>query len=99
METKCWCSKTGLKLNAKHVISCCRKVSGEINARHDDVVNVLLNNNLIQRGMLSHEQKWEERKTIRTATDEITVGAEHSRSDEWKAKGRVAGARLKPDLA
>ena len=34
----------------------------------------------------------------KTARDEITVGTEHQRSDEWKGKGRVAGAKLKPDL-
>ena len=35
---------------------------------------------------------------VKTARDEITVGTEHPRSDEWKGNGRVAGARLKPDL-
>ena len=35
---------------------------------------------------------------MRTAPDEITIGTEHVRSDEWKNNGRVAGARLKPDL-
>ena len=60
-ESKCWCSKTGMTLNAKHNVSCCRKVSGcrkvrgENNARHDTV--------LIRRGLVSHEQKWEDRKT------------------------------------
>ena len=29
-------------------VSCCMKVSAEINARHDIVVNVLLNNILVQ---------------------------------------------------
>ena len=24
-ETKCWCSKTGMVLNTKHIIGCCRK--------------------------------------------------------------------------
>ena len=66
----------------KHIISCCKKVSGEINTRHDLVVNILLNNILIQRGLTMHEEKWEERKTVRTAHDEITVGTEHPRSDE-----------------
>ena len=56
-ETQCWCSKTGLPLNAKHIVSCCRKVSSEINARHDIVVNILLNNVLKQRGLITHEQK------------------------------------------
>ena len=78
------------QLNAKHVISCCKKVSSETNARHDIVVNILLNNILTQRGLISHEQKWEDRKTVRTARDEITVGTEHLRSDEWKNKGQVA---------
>ena len=91
-------SKSGTQLNAKHIVSCCKRVSAEINARHDIVVNVLLNNILVQRGLISHEQKWDERKTVRTPNDEITVGTEHVRSDEWKGKGRVAGARLKPDL-
>ena len=48
-ETKCWCNKAGLALNAKHIISCCKKVSVEINTRHDIVVNILLNNILRQR--------------------------------------------------
>ena len=97
-ETRCWCSDAGLPLNAKHIVSCYKKVSGEINTRHDIVVNVLLNNILVQRGLIPHEQKWEDRKTVRTPRDEITVGTENVRSDEWKNKGRVAGARLKPDL-
>ena len=97
-ETKCWCSRRGAQLNAKHIISCCRKVSGDINNRHDMVVNILLNNVLIQRGLITHEQKWEDRKMIRTAHDEITIGTEHWRSDEWRERGRVAGAKLKPDL-
>ena len=97
-QSKCWCTKTGLPLNAKHIISCCRKVAGEINARHDSVVTILLNNILLQRDLVSREQKWEERKMVRTLTDEITIGTEHWRSDEWKEKGRVSGAKLKPDL-
>ena len=28
---------------------------------------------------------------VRTDTDEITIGTEHWRSDEWKEKGRVSG--------
>ena len=35
---------------------------------------------------------------VRTSTDEITIGTEHWRSDEWKEKGRVRGAKLRPDL-
>ena len=35
---------------------------------------------------------------MRTQRDEITVGTEHPRSDEWREKGRVRGARLKPEL-
>ena len=46
--SKCLSSKTGLPLNAKHIVGCCRKVAGEINARHDIVVNILINI-LIQR--------------------------------------------------
>ena len=97
-ETTCFCSKTGAQLNAKHIVSCCRKVNAEINARHDLVVNILLNNILVQRGLIDHEQRWDERKMVRTAKDEITIGTEHWRSEEWKEKGRVAGAKLKPDL-
>ena len=80
-ETRCWCSKAGLPLNAKHIVSCCKKVSGEINTRHDIVVNFLLNNILVQRGLVSHEPKWEDRKTVRSAKDEITVGMEFWRSE------------------
>ena len=90
-ESKCWCSKTGLPLNARHVITCCRKVSAEINTRHDIVVNILLNNSLRQRWLITHEQKLEDRKMVRTPTDEVTIGTEHWRSDELKRKGRVAG--------
>ena len=97
-ESRCWCSKTGLPLTANHIISCCKKVSSEINYRHDIVVNILLNNILIQRGLISHEQKWEDRKTVRAVHDEITIWTEHWRSEEWKDKGRVSGAKLKPDL-
>ena len=97
-DSRCWCSKTGLQLNAKHVVSCCKKVSADINARHDIMVNIILNNTLKQRGLVTHEQRWEDRKTVRTAHDEITVGTEHCRSDEWKENGRVSGARLNPDL-
>ena len=97
-ENVCFCSKTGRALNAKHIISCCMKVAGEISARHDTVVNILLNNILIQRRLATREQKWEDRKMVRTPTDEITIGTEHWRSDEWKERGRVQGAKLKPDL-
>ena len=82
----------------KTLISCCKRVFGEISTCHD-IVNILLNNILKQRGLVSHEQKWEERKTVRTAHDEITVGTEHPRSDDWKDKVRVVGAKLKPKLA
>ena len=63
------------------------------------MLSVILNNILKRRGLVTHEQKWDDRKTVRTAKDEITIGTEHWRSDEWKAKGRVSGAKLKPDLA
>ena len=53
----CWCSKNGLPLNAKHIISYCRKVAMEINNRHDIVVNIILDNILIQRGLIAHEQR------------------------------------------
>ena len=55
VELKCFCSKTGAQLTAKHIISCCRKVSSEINSRHDMVVNILLNNIMIKRKMIAHE--------------------------------------------
>ena len=97
-DSKCWCSKVGVPLNAKHIISCCKKLASEISARHDIVVNILLNNILKQRGLIAREQMWEGRKTVRTAHDEITVGTEHPRSEEWKAKGRVTGSKQKPGL-
>ena len=97
-EPWCSCSQIRLPLNSKHRVSCCKRVSGEINAIHDIVVNILLNSILVQRGLITHEQKWEDRKMVRTDTDEITIGTEHWRSDEWREKGRIAGAKLKPDL-
>ena len=63
-ETTCFCIQTGMPLSDKHITTCCRKVSGEINARHNIVVNILLNNVLIQRGLITYEQKWEERKMV-----------------------------------
>ena len=96
--TKCWCSKTGLPLTAKHIISSCKKVSAEINARHDTVVNIIMDNILNQRGLASHEQRLEDRKMVRAWNDKIAVGTEHWRSDEWKGQGQVASAKLKPDL-
>ena len=75
-----------------------QKSCAEINTRHDIVVKNIPNNIIVHGGLVSHEQKWEDRKTVRMAKDEITVGTEHWRSDEWKDKGRVAGAKLKPDL-
>ena len=74
------------------------RVSGEINARNDIVVNIFLNNILVLRGLVTHEQRWDDRKMVKTAREEITIGTEHWRSEEWKEKGRVAGAKLKPDL-
>ena len=62
------------------------------------VVNILLFNIIVQRGQIAHEQRWEDRKTVRTARDEITIGTEHWRSDERRCKGRVPGAKLKLDL-
>ena len=70
----------------KHIISFCKKVASEINTRHDIVVNILLNNILKQRVLTMHEQKWDDRKTVRTARTR-SVGTEHPRSDEWKGKG------------
>ena len=49
--------------------------------------------------MVTNEQRWEDRKTVRIPRDKITIGTEHWRSDEWKERGRVSGAKLKPDLA
>ena len=68
-DSSCWCSKSGLLLNRKHIISRCKKVSGDINSRHDIVVNILLINILIQRRLVSHEQKWEGGNTARTAQE------------------------------
>ena len=48
--------QNGLPLNAKHIVSCCKRVSSEIQSRHDIVANVLLNNILVQRGLISNEQ-------------------------------------------
>ena len=61
-------------------------------------MNILLNNILLQMGLVSHEQKWEDQKTVKTAKDEISVGTEHWKTEEWKEKGRVTVAKLRPDL-
>ena len=93
----CFYNKAGLALNAKHIISCCKKVNDEINARHDMVVNILLNNILKERGLISNEQNGEDRNMVRTDTDEITIRTEHWRSEEWRNEGRVHGVKLKQD--
>ena len=54
-HSKCLCSRTGLQLNTKQIIICCKKACAEINARNDTVVNVLLNNILVQRGLTTNE--------------------------------------------
>ena len=41
------CSKAGLALNSKHIVSCCKNVSGEINTRNDNIVHIILNNILV----------------------------------------------------
>ena len=73
-------------------------VSGEINALNNIVVNILFNILLKQRELITNEQRWDERKTVRTASDENSIGTEHLRSDEWNDKGGVAGAKLMPYL-
>ena len=85
-ETICWCSNAGQALNAKHNIRFRKKVSGEINARHDNVINILLINILKQRGLISNEQKLEDRKAVMTDRDEIIVGTEHVRSESGRTK-------------
>ena len=61
----------------KDIVSFCRKESSKINTRHDIMVDILINNILSQRGLIDHEQKWEDRKMVKTARDEITIGTEH----------------------
>ena len=78
-------------MNARHIISCCKRASGEINTRHDNVVKILLDNVLTQIGLIAHEQNWDERKMVMAVRNEFTIGTEHWRSDEWKDKGRVTG--------
>ena len=48
-------------------------------------MNILLNNNFVQRGLISHE-KWEDRNMVSKPKDEATVGTEHLRSEEWRAE-------------
>ena len=45
--------------------------------RHDVLMNNILNNILIPRGLVSHEQKWEDQNPVKTARDDITIGTEH----------------------
>ena len=94
----CGCSKTGAQLNAKHFVSCYEKVNAEINARHDIVGNILVNNIPIQRGLISYVPRWEDLMTVRTDKDEITVGTEHQLSEEWNEQCQVTGVKMRPDL-
>ena len=90
-ETKCWCSKSGLTQSAKHAVSCGRKVSSEINTRHDIVVNIVLNNILRQRGLASHEQKWEERKMIGEGKTRSPSGLSTGGPMSGRGKGESLG--------
>ena len=78
-----------MPLSAKHIISCCKNERAEISARKDIVVNIFINI-LKQRGLVSHEQRREDRKMVMTAKDEFTIGTENLRSDDWINKGRVS---------
>lgn len=59
-----------------------------MNNQHDIIVNMLQNNILVERGLASREQKWEDWKMVMADNDDITIGTEHWRSDEWKRKGK-----------
>ena len=81
---KCFCSKTGAQLNAKHIISCCWKVSGDINARHDMVVNILLNNIMIKRGLIAQNKsgktgRWSGQTPMRSPSGLSTGGPKSGR--------------------
>ena len=59
VETECGAAELcSSSLNTKHIVSCCRKVTAEINVRHDTVVNILLDNIIVWRGLISHELEW-----------------------------------------
>ena len=57
-----------------------------INPWHNTIVNILLNNVLKRRGLISHEQKWEDSKIVKTSRGKLTVGTEHLWSEEWRIK-------------
>ena len=93
-NSKCWCCKTGQPLNAKHIVSCCKRESFEISARQN-IVTFLLNNILIQRGLIAHEQ------VGRPEDGEDPQRRYHHwnralsvRGVEWQS----LGSKLKPDL-
>ena len=64
-ESNCWCSKTGLPLNARR-LSCCKKVFAEINTRRDNVDNVILNDVLIRRGLNDDERRRKDHKMVKS---------------------------------
>ena len=87
-ETVCWYSKTGLPLNAKCVISCCCwKVTRGIYEGRDLVVDILLNAILIWRGLVAHQQKWDEMKLIRMTTGVITMESNTGGQTSEERKG------------
>ena len=57
-ETTCSRSKTALPLNAKHIVSSCKKMSGDINNRHDTVVNILLNTSSSREVLSATSRGW-----------------------------------------
>ena len=67
-------SRTRLPLNSKHIVSCYKKESGDVNVRHDMVVNIPMNNIIIERGMISNDQKWDDRKMVMTDTTRPPLG-------------------------
>ena len=72
-ESTCLWGKTGLALNAKHIVSCYRKVSGENNAHHDIIVNIHLNNICCKRGLIAHKQNWESRDEVLFQVRDLTM--------------------------
>ena len=97
-DMKCRCSKAGHALYDRNIISSCKKSEWRDFISHGIAVNILLNNILVQRGFVTNEQKWEDRKIVRTAKDEISVGTEHWRSEEMKDNWLISGIKQRQDL-
>ena len=83
-DSRCWCSRTGAQMNAKHIISCWKRVSGrdQLPPRHRGEHPPQQHPHPEGIGLPRAEVGDEDGED--PPNDEITIGTDHLRSDEGK---------------